>query len=515
MPTLITAPAEISHQRELAIVEIETDQIDTTEYGELIWIISGEPNVGEQITITWKGISLTFTVVVSRTGDGLQIPSDGGPGVAGYADKVRDWLLDNDTFAEAFVMTREQSGSDEILRCRYRTLEAVDIEFSENLTNITLVANDSNGPLLQDNLSCVLKVITIEDSLETTELTMNVPYDPTTARVRFNLTTAQLTSPHLPAPATMSLTAYAAEEATNAVKEFHIRYADRGGTPAVTKRLHLAGAYYMLHAGHAGSTIGSLPTSFVKWVAHNYVTSDPNAPAITKPVLRDQPDWVYFMTDEVLIDLKATITVRFSDGSSTKHTPFPEELDLLKNKLYILPSGFSQLQLDQVTVPDGHDIIGYTFQLNAAGMNYATVEYSVDCYCHPWSMYLLCDNGVGGMETIAIKGKKRHLYEVSRETFRRARWTDWSPLEGDLGQYGQEGQQQWEVSSGWYEAAYIKHMRQLLMSEAVYWVDTANERFVKVVIDTDSMEDEVDDQQLFQLSFRFGLASFDHAYNSY
>jgi len=130
-------------------------------------------------------------------------------------------------------------------------------------------------------------------------------------------------------------------------------------------------------------------------------------------------------------------------------------------------------------------------------------------------MYLLCENGVGGMESIGVRGKKTHQYEVSREVFHRTRWEDWTPAAGDLGHFAQEGQQRWEVSTGWYDASYIKHLRQLLMSDAVYWIDTANERFVKVVVDTETMDDERDDEQLFQLTFQFGLASFDHAYNSY
>src|SRR5690606_30015171 len=99
-------------------------------------------------------------------------------------------------------------------------------------------------------------------------------------------------------------------------------------------------------------------------------------------------------------------------------------------------------------------------------------------------------------------------YNAERDTARRHRWTDYSVSGGELFAFSEEGNHTIEASTGWHELYYIEHLRQLLLGD-LWIVDTENDRFLRVVCESKSVDIQKNDQQLFSLTVTLRASWFD------
>ena len=137
------------------------------------------------------------------------------------------------------------------------------------------------------------------------------------------------------------------------------------------------------------------------------------------------------------------------------------------------------------------------------------ITYRINCQCHPWNLYLLMDNGLAGCESVAMRGKTKTRYTADRESARILRWDTYSTETGEINTFNAEGQQIFEVNTGWQDRYYIEHLRQMLLGD-LWIIDTANSRFLKVICETKEIDIHQDDQQLHSLSLTLRAAWFDN-----
>lgn len=524
--TLTVAPPSRALNKQGIYVTLHSDNVDTEERTNFVLQVNGTPPfdfsaaIGEQITLSWLGNSVTFTVAETPDDTGTQIPLYTSGSFEVYRDSVLEYMLKNELIHDNFYTETYDGGGIYYIVFYYNTQDAVDIEIVNDLTGFVVFDNPGVGPYEEDNLSCILKVIEYDqDDNATIGISLNAPFAADTGDAVFEIGNTFSVKPHLPSTSSIfqNLVGYTYAVASDAYKKYQLRFAERFGTPPVTQALQSSGFYYVIDGGYRFDGLVNFGSVLYagQILAHNY--QYPGGARWYKPVGEDQPDWVYVFTKSTLTDCIINVEVFFEDGTSVDF-PYPDlaPFTLQANTLYWFPSGYQQLRISEADNPDNKLIVRYEWQLKpeAGSLLHARVGYDVDCACHPWIMYLLMANGLGGCESIRLKGKAQQKYTASNELFRRTRWKDMNEAIGEESAYFQEGSQSYEVSTGWYPGFYIQHLRQLLVGDT-WLIDTVNGRFIKVIITTSTIDDVEDDQDLYSLTISFRLAGYDKAYNYY
>lgn len=507
--TLSTTPPNIALSKDDIWAVITTDQVNAVRAFVFLLASSTGPNASETIQIQWGAKSVTFTVVASPDNSGTQLPTFSSGTIPEYHASLAEYFERNETLLEDFNVSLPGVG----VKLIYKTHDEVDISISSTLTNVSSPVTDSAGPVLQDNLSALLKVFkAIDEEENTEEVTLNGTYDQE-GNAPFNLSDIFDLKPGLPTTASIDYNAsYPFGVATASFVKYYLRYADKFGTPAVAQGLLKSNEYYALYGGSPGDSEGSLfGFGFNSYVLHSYQTA---GVAYRKPVSPRQPDYAYIFTTIQLTDYKVKAVAYYDDGTQADIAVSTTPFTLQAYKIYWFPSGPFQLGLDD---PPGKQLVAYDWILiNDAetSLGNPTIQYSVDCDCHPWNLYLLFSNGVGGCESINIRGKTALNYESSRDNLQLLRSSDFSDQDGEFAHFNQSGQQVWRCNTGYYEKEYIEHLRQLLLAEA-WIIDTDKEKFVRVNVDSNSLRIREDDQELFFLEFNISMASLDRSYHDY
>ena len=512
--TLSTTPPNIALSKDDIWAVLTTDQVNAVRASILLVVSSTGPTAGQTLEIQWGAKSVTFTIAASPDDSGTQLPTFSSGTLAEYHASLADYFERNDTLLEDFNLSIPTSGGVKLV---YKSYDAVDITTVGILTNVVGTVTDSTGPALQSNLSGVLKVFKEVDNEETTEVvTLNGTYDQD-GELPFNLADVFDLKPGLPSSASIDYNAsYPFGVASEAFIKYYLRYADKYGIPATAEGLLKSSEYYAIYGGSPGDSDETLfGFTLGQYVLHSYRTSGTE---YRKPISPYQPDWVYVFTKNVLTDYKVKAVAYYDDGTQADVAVSLTPFTLDQYKVYWFPSGPLQMGLiSEVATPTDKELVAYDWILisdDESSLVNPTVQYAIDCDCHPWNLYLLFANGLGGCESINLRGKSILNYQANRSNFQTLRGQGFSDEDGEFSHFNQSGQQTWRCNTGYYEKEYIEHLRQLLMAEA-WIVDRAKDKFVRVNIDTNSFKIREDDQDLFFLEFDMSMASLDRSYHDY
>jgi hypothetical protein len=503
-------------------VELETSLwADDPIYFELI--ITGTNSEDETIALTWGGTSLGFTLKDSPDASGLQLPTYTSGTVAAYAQALAEALRQNELLFNDFTVT--VTGSNTVL-LRYRYSSALETDHAETVSNFNIMASVGNGgSITAENLRALVQVYRYAGNLGTDPrlASFHAPYGASTGIATLDIGPAFVSlRPHLPSPA--SILGFASGLASDAFMQYYWRYADKHGTPAVAEAMQpmLEGAWHVIYGGAAGDAQASTASGF-SWpdedLRHCYMRRNSkgiaNGLSFHKPIGEHQPDWVYVWNNSAG-NREVGIHVHRQDGTE-EELPRLDPVALAAKSLYWFSAGPGQLGLDIWADPD-NPITRYTWSLYRAGTNLkiTTVQYELLPDCQDWGLALLFDNGLGGCETVWLKGKATEGYDAaSTDTVQRPRQPGWAPDLGEFDKLGTQGQPTWEASTGLFDDdAYLLHLRQLPLSSSAWIVDTENQRFLKVLVEAKRIESvRQDDQDLFHLAFSLRAAWADQASN--
>lgn len=525
--TLTTAPADISLNGSDNWVELSTDLIDpdTAAFFDLDFESTG-PVVGEEFSARWLGEEVTFLVAATTNATATAIPEkDGGETLAEYAQRVTEALRENGPLTDAWqVLYLGDFGGAQRVRLLYKQAEALSITTNtvNTLSNCTITLTAGTDAITEENLSGVVQVwqagaTSNDDALL---VALHGVYDVATQRAAFNLLGLFPVAPVLPTASTIAAVialTWPHGEAPGAWVKYFLRYADKYGTPAVPEALlKTASYYYAFHGAHPGNHAAPSTLGFVL-PRHGYQHRVGGAwQTFRKPVVMTQPDWVYLWTTSAITACSVELEVAWTTGDIEVITNGFDTFDLDTKKMYWFSAGPRQIGLASLTPPaDGAQVRFYTWRLKGtAGLGpttIASVQYEL-FPCTDWESFILLDNGLGGLETVALRGKRTVRYAATRDTLRRARGIDYTPDVADYFTTNATGQQVIECNTGWYPRYYAEHLRQILLGDA-WLIDTDHKRFLRVVVDTESVEVEKDDAQLHNLSFTLKAAWIDPAVN--
>ena len=389
---------------------------------------------------------------------------------------------------------------------RSTSLDPIFFQFQTTLV-------DGSGAPTVDNLSNFVEIWQEPDGDAAAKIVSLTHAYGTDKRTYVDAHAALNLKPHLPTPATITPDATVATGiAKNAFRKFYLKYADRYGSPPTPETLATSANFYAIFGSLGLDTTGAFFNQAQIIKCHNHVRPDKSL--FWKPISHDQPDWAYFYMKSDR-NLSAEVLVTYFDGTTSTFTALAAA-DYAVDKLYWIEAGFRQLQVDTnlAVGKTEADVYRYELRLRTTSLVLATFRYQLDCPCHPWNKYLLLSNGLGGCESVWLKGITSLGYEGERHSLERPRWVGANPQDGLMANYAAQGQHTYEANTGWHSIHYIRHLRQLLLGD-IWLIDTQNNRFLKMMADTTSFKLEEDDQQLFSLEFKFKAAWKDQAFNSF
>lgn len=517
--TLLIEPSSPAYHRENNFVSMETDNITLVPGRVDLDIADGGPVLAETLEITWGSNTVTLTVEAYTNSSATAIPEQGvGQTLDDYAEAVFLALRENDLITAHFHVWRGGTvGSDERVSLVQIVPGPLDITATSGLTNVTVTVTDGEDPVTVDNLRAYLQVFLAADDPNDDErlVSLHAAYRTSDATAEFDLKDTILLEPALPdsgsiTPATSSPWPHG--EAYGAYAKYYLRYADKFGTPAVSEALVKTRQYIMLQGGKPGDFVEALPIGHAR-VQHAYVRADGGN--FYKPVTLDQPDWIYLWVKDALTGINFEVEITWDEGTITTESVASSYFSFDAETLYWIASGPRQLDLLSFTAPvlDAQPAF-YTLRMLAdAGTGEETIfeaKYRV-IPCHDFKFFLLMANGLAGCESVLLHGKKKWKYEAERDVARKMHWTTFSAESGDLFSYNAEGWQVIEANTGWHDKYYIEHLRQLLLGDT-WIIDTVNDRFLRVLIETKSLDFVTeDDNTLYSLTLNIRAAWLDNA----
>lgn len=514
---LTTQPPGRAYAGDAIWTKVETDLITGAAGYFRIVISSPGPGSGNTLTLTWPGGTITYEV--GSTDGSLNWPEQGGATLTDYTNTVAAFLRYREDVAALFRVHIQDAAGGEIRLIR-RVVEAYDLTVSANtLSNVVVTAVDGTAASAEENLRAYVEVWTDDGDFNTDRrlLAIHSPYSVDTSDTDIDISGAFAhLAPALPDPAGINPAAPPSSLpfalATGAYQKYILRVADKYGSPAVAEALYPWGPYTALYGSRSTEAFSSGTIR----LCHNYRRRD--GFDFRKPTGAWQPDWVYY-TPAGGQTVYVTLTVYWSDGTTSVYNPWGTDTETISDgKLYWFVSGFRQLLLHDLapsgsTAADAY-IVGYDWKLKGAALSpLATVRYDL-VYDSGWEHYLLFDNGLGGMETVFLRGKAIEAYQVTGEEYQRPRRPGHTVQQGDFDVLAAAGRPSWSMSTGWYsDPFYLEHLRQLPLAKA-WLIDRVQRRFLKAIVEPKAIDElRKDDEVLFSLQFTIKAGWTDTAAN--
>ena len=510
--TIHTKPLGLALSKDAIYMTVASDKIDIAERAIVSLTLSGAgPSDGQTINIQYLGKNLTFTAKAAPGTNGKEFGLKGALSDPAYLAAVADSFKENQTLSADFDIT--VVGNDLILT--YKDASPLTIAINNALSNFGtsgLFEVTTTGPWLEPNLACVARV---EDATTGAILsTFEVPYSTLTGKAVFDLRSAlRNLTPQLP----NMVDRFGA--VTTALQAYKVRIADKYGDEPEAEALKYVktGAsvdiFRAIYGASRGNSLGTWYTNDGKSkVLHNT--------PLKQTVTLKQPQflYVYFINDTTGAIF---MTVTAVDISGATHALSYGTVDInpvsATGKLAWYATDYDTLEIAAKYDAAGGvlPLYSYIFHIkNDLGDTLAQCEYVIDNDCSSSTQYVLCENGCGGMETVAFTGDCIFEYTSERATAEIVRWTDFTTALGDIESYDEKGQITMRMSTKLLDLPSLYRMRQLLLGKT-WLVDTANNRFLRIIADTKSISMPTIGQNTGFLAMTFKAAWYDASFNEF
>lgn len=499
-----------------------TEEIIAPAATVTIVLSSTGPTAAQTLTITWGGTTQVFTVAVGDTPSPNDLPIKGAESLAEYAALLRERLAQNTILHSYWKLSLAGS----TITLTQRILAPVVIAHASTLSNATVtsagVTDITPGGGV---LSAVLEVWTDTGDIATDQrlIQLHAPYNLTTAEAWMDCHAAfAALTPHLPTEASINplvVTSLPNGEATTSIQKYYLRYGEKSGTPPTTTALLRSSTRRAVLGATSALSTYAASTS----LRHNY--RNRTGEYFAKPVTELQPDYMYWIPPTGATAVYLSCLITWSDGTQSTYLPYgTTPITVEAGRMYWFASGFTQLKLGTVSVPpgaeDGAFITGYTVTILRSDTISMIGKHSVDYILMPdvsWSpIYLMFSNGVGGCETIALRGKSTEKQVSTASTFARPRGEDWTPKDGDFAAFDAQSSTVIEANTAFYDYNtdnYLFHLLQLQIGDA-WLIDLNRRRFVRCIVETGDAVYSQADETLLNIPFTIRTAISEKAINA-
>jgi hypothetical protein len=375
------------------------------------------------------------------------------------------------------------------------------------VSHFTVNVNNVSSPYLKPNLTALLKIISRKGK-EIGKLSGSYQIEKSAlggfeGRSTFDIGTLFDLCAHLPDSETLDPSvSFTNAIAFKAYAQYFLRYADKYGSPPVAESLFRTTPSFVIFGGRsAASTQDFSPNA--EGIYHC-------APTATRLVTKHQPSWVYIFPTEYQRELVVIGKLWLDDG--TWVADYRGSFHALKaNRLYYYRTGFDQLKLDELIKQFNvaGRVVAYEWQLfdPSRGLKMSQRYELEDCRYD--SQYLAYANGLGGIDTLHVKGGYTQKSEAERTLIRRTdEAATFNPSIGAIAATDATIQRVWQFETGLLTPQYADQLRQLLVGD-VWLIDSQNQRFLKLVADSKGIETRTKNGNMVSLNLNFKAAWID------
>ena len=501
-------PPLVALSQEPMNVTIATNNVTSARAQAVIQLTNSGPLIDQSWTLGWAGKYILFTFKGNPNSSGIQLPvADPSLGVtAKYTQQLAEYLTRHEWIADQFDTTLDLINFKITLRSRFDTpLTIVSIA---PVSDFAVTVSNATSPYLHPNLTALLKVVS-KKGREYAKLTGNYSIEKGTltaweGRSTFDIGSLFDIAPHLPKATTLDPSVpFTKAIAFRAYAKYFLRYADKFGTPPVAEALARTEPTWAIYGGRSVASTHVWQADANK-IYHCH-------PVLRGPVTRHQPSWYYFFPTEGLKNLDGWVYLETADGRSL----LVHRIDAHAakgNRLYYYRTGFDQLNLGDAALRRhvNDQLIGYTFKLIDSTTSSVKVEIRYDLEDARYdSQYLAYSNGLGGIDTLHVKGGFTVKSEGERTIVKHTDPSlNNSPQFGSLATTDATAQGVWEMQTGLLTPQYAAQLQQLLTAD-VWLIDQENRRFLKLILDSKSLEKTAKSRHMVALNLVFKTAWID------
>lgn len=343
------------------------------------------------------------------------------------------------------------------------------------------------------------------DSVNDTDIfiaSAQAPYNPNTKQVTFDLRkfTVQL-APGLPDFTSSS----GSTEAP--LKLYYIKYADQYGTPATPETLSVYknnDKYFTAIYGYSRQTIGDFDAlGGIQLYSYKNIAGG----FFAKPITTIQPEWLYFWIPGTGMIAASIYTTLYYEDGTTDVNVYTENLNLTGSKINWINSGYAK----RVTpAAPSKTVIAYDVLVSVpVGLGTSIVakqKYTIEIPGDE-DKYLAYFNGLGGIDSVRIKGQVTETQAASVERFERTQWGGVNQNAGLIDAINPSALREYSFNTGYYDFNYIEQLK--IMALAPAWLlDLTAETFYKLTPKGGQLktQDSEQDAQLRNLELKY----YDH-----
>jgi len=269
-----------------------------------------------------------------------------------------------------------------------------------------------------------------------------------------------------------------------------LKFTDKFGEPPAPDDINTTDEYLAIYGGVPADSIQNINWAGSLIPLHTYTYKRNSAFVFRKPVAWHQPDWLYFVS-LFTGDVKVTVTIEYNDGTTTVYDS--HTIEVVPNTAYWTQCGHDQLKIP-AHIEDDKVVAGYQVSLIRVTpeQNAYTAFFVIDDVCPSWERFLLMHNGIGGYESVRMKGIGEDSHSVTREVYTTTEWLGFTPEQGNIDQIRVPGTGGLNVHTGHYPRYYLNHLRQLL--HAKLWMidlelaEIDSYRFIRYMCETNSIK---------------------------
>lgn len=498
-------------------VELETDNLVTTagvkESHQMS--ITASPAANDVLTFAWNGNSVAFTAKASPDNSGTQIQTQG-------AETLKEWvdtylipgMRQNYTLNEDFDIERTNDVATPVeVRVRAKLTGAtynLTITQTTGFVGFTL-SELANGvtEVQRTDFEILLDVYMEDDYASGTYIRLDqkeaTPDSDYIAIFRLEETLKPYLSHDKPSFNQATIT-----RCSNIMKRYYYRYAEAFGEPQVVQKLSNP-TLTTKHVILAGYGYKDFPAS--TFVA-NHITGNAGKKFLTtqprtKTITTTQQEYLYLYNTATSGTMTIKLKVYYTDGTSSALTD-KTTASAGYNQVYIFPVGYAQLAV--AAVDSTKTVKYYEVYVYDVDHSSETFTYYVDHKRYRLSRYFLFLNSLGGMDTLWCSGQEEEIgMEVSMEEARLVEEYNYAATDAQITAYNAEFRDTVKVHTGWKTKEYIDHLRDLLISEAIYEIGSA--AYIPVRLKPFSGTLYWNKSNKYSLELEFATAFLNEAYN--
>lgn len=432
MINLLTSPPRVSYSNSEISVLVATDNINSPVAATITFTFSAAgPLDGEILVLHWLSYTIRLFFAAAPDDSGYEMPIIGTGSLGDYITNLWKALRKNNVLSENFVIEKTDT---EIIFTHKKAVNRLLVYADSVPTDLSISSTDGIELFKHENLSAYLHVL--NEYGERMGVPMNIPFDAVTKWAKFDLQSAfKKLKSHLPNISTLlPNSGFIVGNALDAYQVFSFEMAEKYGNPSVVRQL--------VHSRSFAVVNGNMPefpnhTDEPVEVLHSFL--------LRKKVTTRQPEYAYIWAKKNIEKLLIEVIVRLDNGETFLYYPInPYFFPFLKNTLSYFQLGFEQLGLHTLNLAAERRIVAYDWRILQPGYNANTElvkrSFEVDYRASDRDLYLLCDNGMGGCDTICLSGAVREK--------RSSEFSSYLDADGNAGTYAETVTTSYEVVTG-------------------------------------------------------------------